>query len=86
MASNITPATGLGSGLAIGDIVKSLVNSDKAAKQNQISKQTDLTTTKLSGIATLNSAMDAFQTALTNLNKKDAPAFNGFSATSSATN
>jgi len=85
MASNITPATGLGSGLAIGDIVKSLVNSDKAAKQNQISKQTELTTTKLSSIATLNSAMDAFQTALTNLNKKDAPAFNGFSATSSAT-
>ncbi|MGV6393881.1 flagellar filament capping protein FliD [Pseudomonas caspiana] len=86
MASNITPSTGLGSGLAIGDIVTSLVNSDKAAKQNQITKQTTQTTTKLSGIATLNSAMDAFQTALNNLNKKDAPAFNGYSATSSATN
>lgn len=86
MASNITPSTGLGSGLAIGDIVKSLVDSDKSAKQNQITKQTDLTTTKLSSIATLNSAMDAFQTALTNLSKKDAPAFNGYSATSSATN
>ena len=86
MASNITPSTGLGSGLAIGEIVTSLVNSDKAAKQNQITKQTGLTTTKLSGIATLNSAMDAFQTALNNLNKKDAPAFNGYSATSSATN
>lgn len=85
MASNITPSTGLGSGLAIGDIVTSLVNSDKAAKQNQITKQTTQTTTKLSGIATLNSAMDAFQTALNNLNKKDAPAFNGYSATSSAT-
>jgi flagellar hook-associated protein 2 len=85
MASNITPSTGLGSGLAIGDIVTSLVNSDKAAKQNQITKQTTQTTTKLSGIATLNSAMDAFQTALTNLGKTDAPAFNGFSATSSAT-
>lgn len=86
MASNITPSTGLGSGLAIGDIVKSLVDSDKSAKQNQITKQTGITTTKLSGIATLNSAMDAFQTALTNLGKTDAPAFNGYSATSSATN
>lgn len=84
MASNITPSTGLGSGLAIGDIVKSLVDSDKAAKQNQITKQTTLTTTKLSSVATLNSAMDAFQTALTNLSKKDAPAFNGYTATSSA--
>lgn len=85
MASNITPSTGLGSGLAIGDIVKSLVSSDTSAKSNQITKQTTLTTTKLSSIATLKSAMDAFQTALTNLGKKDSPAFNGYVATSSAT-
>lgn len=82
MAGTIT-SSGLGSGLAIGDLVKSLVDSDKSAKTNQIAKQTTLNTTKLSGISTLNSALDAFQTALTNLGKTDTPAFNGFSATSS---
>jgi flagellar hook-associated protein 2 len=61
MASPITPATGLGSGLAIGDIVTALVNSDKTAKQTQITTQTKLVTTKLSGIGTLQSAMSAFQ-------------------------
>ncbi|MCD5979257.1 flagellar filament capping protein FliD [Pseudomonas phytophila] len=83
MAGTVTSA-GLGSGLPIGDLVKSLVDSDKSAKTNQIAKQTTLNTTKLSGISTLNSALDAFQTALTNLGKTDTPAFNGFSATSSA--
>lgn len=62
MASPITPSTGLGSGLAIGDIVTALVNSDKLAKQTQITTQTKLVTTKLSGIGTLQSAMSAFQT------------------------
>jgi flagellar hook-associated protein 2 len=61
MASPITPATGLGSGLAIGEIVTALVNSDKTAKQTQITTQTKLVTTKLSGIGTLQSAMSAFQ-------------------------
>ncbi len=61
MASPITPATGLGSGLAIGEIVTALVNSDKTAKQTQITTQTKLVTTRLSGIGTLQSAMSAFQ-------------------------
>ncbi|MCD5992996.1 flagellar filament capping protein FliD [Pseudomonas sp. CDFA 602] len=86
MASPITTSTGLGSGLKITDIVTVLVKSDKAAKQTQIDTQTKLTTTKLSGVSTLNSALDAFQTALTNLGKSDTPAFNGYSATSSAPN
>lgn len=64
MASPITPSTGLGSGLAIGDIVSALVNSDKLAKQTQITTQTKLVTTKLSGIGTLQSALSAFQTLL----------------------
>jgi flagellar hook-associated protein 2 len=85
MASPISTSTGLGSGLAIKDIVTSLVDSDKYAKQTQITKQTTLTTTKLSGVSTLKSALDAFQTAMTNLGKADTPAFNGFSATSSLT-
>lgn len=83
MASPITPSTGLGSGLAIGDIVTALVNSDKLAKQTQITTQTKLVTTKLSGIGTLKSAMSAFQTALTNLGKTDTPAFAGYAAKAS---
>jgi flagellar hook-associated protein 2 len=86
MASPISTSTGLGSGLAIKEIVASLVDSDKYAKQTQITNQTKLTTTKLSGVSSLKSALDAFQTAMTNLGKTDTPAFNGYSATSSATN
>lgn len=82
MASTIT-SSGLGSGLAIGDLVTSLVDADKYAKQTQITKQTTKTTTSISAISTLNSALDAFQTALTNLGKTDTPSFNGYSATSS---
>lgn len=62
MASPITPSTGLGSGLAIGDIVTALVGADKLAKQTQITTQTKLVTSKLSGIGTLQSALDAFKT------------------------
>ena len=83
MASPITPSTGLGSGLAIGDIVNALVNSDKLAKQTQITAQTKLVTTKLSGIGTLQSAVAAFQTALKTLGDTKAPAFNGYAAKSS---
>lgn len=64
MASPITPSTGLGSGLAIGDIVSALVNADKLAKQTQIDTQTKLVTTKLSGIGTLQSALSSLQALL----------------------
>jgi flagellar hook-associated protein 2 len=84
MASPITPSTGLGSGLAIGDIVTALVNADKLAKQTQITTQSKLVTTKLSGIGTLQSAMSAFQTllkpAIGTTSKLD---FAGYSAKSS---
>ncbi|MFJ3484464.1 flagellar filament capping protein FliD [Pseudomonas sp. NPDC090202] len=86
MASPITPSTGLGSGLAIGDIVTALVNADKLAKQTQITTQTKQVTTKLSGIGTLQSAVAAFQTALKTLGDKDNPAFNGYAAKSSNEN
>ncbi|TDV67995.1 flagellar filament capping protein FliD [Pseudomonas sp. LP_7_YM] len=85
MASPITTTTGLGSGLAISSIVTALVDSDKLAKQTQITTQTKLVTTKLSGIGTLQSAMASFQTALTNLGKTSNGAFAGYSATSSDT-
>lgn len=84
MASPITAGTGLGSGLNIGDIVKVLVDSDKAAKQNQISKQTDKTTASLSAVAKLQSALTAFQDAMKSLNSTTTPAFLGFAASSSA--
>ncbi|MFJ3523445.1 flagellar filament capping protein FliD [Pseudomonas sp. NPDC090203] len=83
MASPITPSTGLGSGLAIGDIVNALVASDKLAKQTQITTQTKLVTTKLSGIGTLQSAVSAFQTALKGLSDAKNPSFNGYAAKSS---
>lgn len=38
-----------------------LVNADKLAKQTQITTQTKLVTTKLSGIGTLQSALSSFQ-------------------------
>ncbi|WP_296255905.1 MULTISPECIES: flagellar filament capping protein FliD [unclassified Pseudomonas] len=85
MASPLTSTTGLGSGLAISDIVNALVNSDKLAKQTQITTQTKLVTTKLSGIGTLQSAMSSFQTALTNLGKTGTQAFAGYTAASSDT-
>ncbi|MFK3970488.1 flagellar filament capping protein FliD [Pseudomonas sp. NPDC087358] len=86
MASPITPSTGLGSGLAIGDIVTALVNSDKLAKQTQITTQTKLVTTKLSGIGTLKSALSAFQTLIKPpVGTTSKLQFAGYSATSSDT-
>ena len=83
MASPIVPSTGLGSGLDIGTIVTALVNADKSAKQTQITKQTTLATSKISGVGSLKSALAAYQTALTNLGSTTSPAFSGFAATSS---
>ncbi|WP_460044495.1 flagellar filament capping protein FliD [Pseudomonas sp. S2_H01] len=86
MASPITPIVGLGSGLELGKIVTALVDADKLAKQTQITTQTKLVTTKLSGIGTLQSAVAAFQDVLKKLGDKDNPVFNGFSAKSSNEN
>jgi len=83
MASPITTTTGLGSGLAITDIVSALVTSDKAAKQTQITTQTTLNTSRISGIGSLKSALATFQAAMTKLNSTTNPAFGGYAATSS---
>ncbi len=82
MASPILPGTGLGSGLDTGSIVTALVNADKSARQSQITKQTSITTAKISATGALKSALAAFQTAMTNLGKSGSSAFSGFSATS----
>ncbi|MCO7534803.1 flagellar filament capping protein FliD [Pseudomonas asiatica] len=82
MASPIASSTGLGSGLDIGSIVKVLVQSDTAAKQAQITRQTSNNSAMISGIGSLRSALTAFQTAMTKLNDKTAPSFNAYAATS----
>lgn len=82
MASPIASSTGLGSGLDIGSIVKVLVQSDTAAKQAQITRQTSNNSAMISGIGSLRSALTAFQAAMTKLNDKTAPSFNAYAATS----
>ncbi|KNH23272.1 flagellar hook protein FliD [Pseudomonas syringae] len=82
MASPILPGTGLGSGLDTGAIVKALVNADKAAKQNQIDRQTTTNTAQISGIGSLKSVLANFQTAIKNLGSTQTPQFLGYNATS----
>ncbi|WP_017902248.1 flagellar filament capping protein FliD [Pseudomonas asplenii] len=81
MASPILPGTGLGSGLDIGSIVTALVNADKSAKQTQIDTATKTNTLKISGVASLKSALAAFQKTMTDLNVS-LTAFAGYTATS----
>jgi flagellar hook-associated protein 2 len=82
MASPILPGTGLGSGINTGDIVKALVNADKAAKQNQIDRQATTNTAQISGIGTLKSVLANFQAAIKKLQDTQAPQFLGYNATS----
>lgn len=84
MASPILPGLGLGSGLDTGAIVKALVDSDKAAKQGQITRATTTTTNSISGVGTLKSLLAAFNTAMKDLSSTTTPQFSGFAATSSA--
>jgi flagellar hook-associated protein 2 len=84
MASPILPGLGLGSGLDTGAIVKALVDSDKAAKQGQITRATTTTTNSISGIGSLKSLLAAFNTALKDLGSITNPQFAGFAATSSS--
>ncbi|WP_397449089.1 flagellar filament capping protein FliD [Pseudomonas sp. NA-150] len=84
MASPITTSTGLGSGLDIGSIVTALVASDTAAQKSQITTQTADVASKLSGIGQLQSAMAAYQAALTKLgDPQQPPQFPAYGATSS---
>ncbi|MEH6349695.1 flagellar filament capping protein FliD [Pseudomonas sp. 3JA] len=84
MASPILPGLGLGSGLDTTAIVKALVDSDKAAKQGQITRATTTTTNSISGVGTLKSLLAAFNTAMKDLASTTNPQFSGFAATSSA--
>lgn len=75
--------TGIGSGIKIDDIVAASVAAEKAPKQNQIDKLETKTTTKLTSLGSLKSAVSDFQTALALLNSPTS--FLSKSATSSNT-
>lgn len=84
MASTILPGTGLGSGVDINAIVKTLVAGETDAKANQIKRQTANNTAMLSGVASLKSALSVYQAAMKKLNDATAPAFSAYTATSSS--
>jgi flagellar hook-associated protein 2 len=84
MASTILPGTGLGSGVDINAIVKTLVASETDPKSNQIKRQTANNTAMLSGVASLKSALSAYQAAMKKLNDATAPSFSAYTSTSSS--
>lgn len=61
--------TGIGSGLNIDDIVKVLVNAEKAPKTNQLDNLEKATTTRISAIGTLTGAINTFKSSVDSLNK-----------------
>ena len=84
MASTILPGTGLGSGVDINAIVKTLVAAETDPKSNQIKRQTANNTAMLSGVASLKSALSVYQAAMKKLNDTAAPSFSAYTATSSS--
>ncbi|OSO72683.1 branched-chain alpha-keto acid dehydrogenase subunit E2 [Stutzerimonas stutzeri] len=64
--------TGIGSGIDIDSIVKSMVAAERAPKESQLKTLESKTTTRITAIGALKSAITEFQTALGNLNKPEA--------------
>lgn len=73
--------SGIGSGIDTQSIVKALVDAEKAPKQAQIDKQTTSTSTTLSGLSMIKSALDTYRAAIAKLNT--ATAFGSISGASS---
>jgi len=73
--------TGIGSGIDIDSIVASMVAAERAPKESQLSTLESKTTTRITAIGTLKSAISEFQTALGKLNKPEL--FQARAATSS---
>lgn len=73
--------TGIGSGIDIDSIVKSMVAAERAPKETQLANLEKKTTTQITAIGALKSAISDFQTALGGLNKPEL--FQARSATSS---
>lgn len=63
--------TGIGSGMDINAIVKAMVEAEAAPKAAQLNRLEKATTTKLSALGQVQSALSKFQTALKDLNKMD---------------
>lgn len=61
--------TGLGSGLDINSLVKTMVQAETSPKASQLSRLDKSAETKLSALGTLQSALSTFQTTLKDLNK-----------------
>lgn len=60
--------TGIGSGMDIDTMVKTLVAADKAPKEAQLSRLETANTTKITALGTLRGSLTSFQTALKDLN------------------
>jgi len=60
--------TGIGSGMDIDAMVGALVAAEKAPKEAQLTRLDTATTTKISALGTLRTALSSFQTALKDLN------------------
>lgn len=75
--------TGIGSGIDIDSIVKGMVAAERAPKESQLANLEKKTTTQITAIGALKSAISDFQTALGGLNKPEL--FQARSATSSKT-
>ena len=73
--------TGIGSGIDIDSIVKSMVAAERAPKESQLANLEKKTTTQITAVGALKSAISEFQTALGGLNKPEL--FQARSATSS---
>ncbi len=73
--------TGIGSGIDIDSIVASMVAAERAPKETQLANLEKKTTTQITAIGALKSAVSDFQTALGALNKPEL--FQARSATSS---
>ncbi|MHB0849781.1 flagellar filament capping protein FliD [Stutzerimonas nitrititolerans] len=73
--------TGIGSGIDIDSIVKSMVAAERAPKETQLANLEKKTTTQITAVGALKSAISDFQTALGALNKPEL--FQARSATSS---
>ncbi len=63
--------TGIGSGIDIDSMVKSMVAAERAPKESQLKTLESKTTTRITAIGALKSAITEFQTALGNLNKPE---------------
>src|SRR5690606_8184138 len=73
--------TGIGSGIDIDSIVKTMVAAERAPKETQLANLEKKTTTQITAVGALKSAISEFQTALGGLNKPEL--FQARSATSS---